>query len=156
MGVGRLGITGYQKLESPSLRNWLGLDANFIGGIRISGMSPMGGLSENKLRVNDVLVSIDGAEIGQDATVPIPERPSERINFLAVVTRKPPGAQVAVAIRRPQPDGKPAKLIVENITLFSSHLMFKVPHYDGYDGRPSYFIIGGLVFVPLTPLLGSC
>ena len=150
IGIGDLGIMRAEKLESPALRSWLGLEADFLGGVRISAVSPMGGCSENALRVNDVIVSLDGCAVGQDGSVELPGRTSERIHYSAMVTRKPPGATMAVEIRRPQFNGKPAAFVKENITLLSSNLCSKVPSFDGFDARPSYFFIGGLVFVPLS------
>lgn len=140
VGVAALGIGRVQSLESPALRRKLQLSASFSGGVRVPAVWPLGP-AVGKLEVDDVLVSVDGVEIGQDATVPL--RGNERIHFLHLVTRHLAGREVVkLGVRR---QGK--ELEVEIAVRPDRWL---VPRIDGYDSAPEYVIVGGLVFVPLS------
>merc|ERR1711879_521268 len=94
-----------------------------------------------KLCVDDVILSVDDMEIGQDATVPL--RDNERIHFLHLVTRRLAGRDAArVRVWR---NGAEVEVAVD---LQPDRWM--VPRIDGYDAAPEYAIVGGLVFVPLS------
>lgn len=139
-GVASLGIGRVQTLESPALRRHLGLPDGFTGGVRVPAVWPLGPAA-GKLEVDDVLLSLDGIEIGQDGTVPL--RDNERINFLYLVTRHLAGfdrAKLLVWRKR-------VELELEVALRPDSWL---VPRIDGFDASPEYLIVGGLVFVPLT------
>eukprot|EP00929_Paragymnodinium_shiwhaense_P077237 TRINITY_DN39775_c0_g1_i1.p1 TRINITY_DN39775_c0_g1~~TRINITY_DN39775_c0_g1_i1.p1 ORF type:complete len:565 (+),score=125.89 TRINITY_DN39775_c0_g1_i1:72-1766(+) len=140
MGVASLGIGRVQMLESPALRRHLKLPEDFTGGVRIPSVSALGA-SADKLEVDDVLVAVDGVEIGQDGTVPL--RENERIHFLHLITRRLAGRDMArVKVMR---RGKELEVEVQ-----VRPEKWLVPRIDGYDAAPEYCIIGGLVFVPLS------
>lgn len=140
IGVASLGLGRVQTLESHVLRRKLGLVDGFTGGVRIPAIWPLGP-SLGCLHVDDVLVSIDDIEIGQDATVPL--RNNERIHFLHLVTRRRAGRDKSkVKVLR---DGKEIEV---DIPLRPDKWL--VPRLDGYDAAPEYYIVGGLVFVPLS------
>jgi hypothetical protein len=139
-GVASLGIGRVQSLESPALRKQLGLQPGFTGGVRVPAVWPLGP-SIGKLQVDDVLVSVDGVEIGQDATVPL--RGNERIHFSHLITKHLAGREaVKLGVRR-----KGSDLEVE-VQLEPDRWL--VPRLDGFDAAPEYAIFGGLVFVPLS------
>jgi hypothetical protein len=92
------------------------------------------------LERDDVLISVDGVEIGQDGTVPL--RPSERINYRHTVTSKRTGDEASLVYLR---DGKR-----ETTTIKVAPQSLLVPDLDGWDASPQYCIFGGLVFVPLS------
>jgi len=139
-GVASLGIAKVQALESPALRRQLGLPSGFTGGVRVPAVWPLGP-AMGKLKVDDVLVAVDGVEIGQDATVPL--RGNERIHFSHLVTKRLAGHEaVQLGVRR-----QGVEIKVE-IKLEPERWL--VPRYDGYDAAPEYLIFGGLVFVPLS------
>lgn len=139
-GVASLGIGRVQPLESPALRRQLGLPAGTSGGVRVPAVWPLGP-AMGKLQVDDVLVAVDGVEIGQDATVPL--RGNERIHFSHLVTKRLAGREaVKLGVRR-----QGAELEVD-IDLEPERWL--VPRLDGYDAAPEYAIFGGLVFVPLS------
>jgi hypothetical protein len=116
------------------------LPAGFTGGVRVPTVWPLGP-AVNKLQVDDVLVSVDGIEIGQDATVPL--RGNERIHFSHLVTRRVAEQEVVkLGVRR-----QGVEVEVE-IQLKTDRWL--VPRFDGYDAHPEYAIFGGLVFVPLS------
>lgn len=140
LGVASLGIGRVQALESPVLRRHVGLPDGFTGGVRVPTVWPLGPAA-GKLQVDDVLVSIDGVEIGQDATVPL--RGNERIHFLHLVTRRLAGRDVATV-----------KVLRNGIELELAIGLrpdrWLAPRIDGYDAAPEYLIAGGLVFMPLS------
>jgi len=140
IGVASLGIGNVQSLESPALRKQLGLQPGFTGGVRVPAVWPLGP-SRGKLEVDDVLVSVEGNEIGQDGTVPL--RGNERIHFSHLVTKHMAGREtVKLGVRR-----KGCDLTIE-IKLEPDRWL--VPRFDGLDAAPEYAIFGGLVFVPLS------
>jgi S1-C subfamily serine protease len=139
-GVASLGIGKVQSLESPALRRQLGLPPAFTGGVRVPAVWPLGP-AVGKLQVDDVLVAVDGIEIGQDATVPL--RGNERIHFSYLVTKRVAGREaVKLGVRR-----QGAEVQVE-VKLEPERWL--VPRLDGFDAAPEYAIFGGLVFVPLS------
>lgn len=121
------------------MRRSLGLKEGYTGGVRIATVWPLGP-SAGKLRTDDVLLAVDGVEIGQDATVPL--RNNERINFLHLVTRQKSLDTVTVKVAREGRD--------EEVKIELRPDRWVVPRMDGYDAAPEYFIVGGLVFVPLS------
>jgi len=140
IGTASLGIGRVQTLESPALRRHLGLPDGFSGGVRIPAVWPLGP-AVGKLQVDDVIISLDGIEIGQDATVPL--RDNERIFFSYLVTRRLAGKEsVRVQVWR--------KGREEDVDVQLMPDRWLVPRLDGYDSAPEYVIVGGLVFVPLS------
>jgi S1-C subfamily serine protease len=133
-GIPSLGIYA-QTLESPVLRAKLGAES----GVRVSSVAPLG-TSAGILEPDDVLISVDGIEIGQDGTVPL--RPSERINYRHTVTRKRTGDAAELVYLR----GGERK--VTKVSVGPQSLL--VPELDGWDASPQYCIFGGLVFVALS------
>ncbi|XP_062179703.1 protease Do-like 2, chloroplastic isoform X2 [Phragmites australis] len=87
----------------------------------------------------DVIVSFDGISVGCEATVPF--RSTERIAFRYLTSQKYAGDIAQLGIIR---DGNSMK--VQTVLQPRKHL---VPfHVEG--GQPSYLIVAGLVFTPLT------
>lgn len=94
---------------------------------------------ENKLRANDVLLSINNIEIGMDGSIQLsPNRPDERINFRSIVTSQRVGSKVILDVLR---DRQRKQL---EVTLGITQ--FIVPQYDGFDACPLYAVCGGCVF----------
>jgi len=151
-GVAGLGCE-VQTLESKALRKRLGLHDEHGGGVRISALwSPVPRLPENLedlstdrmkknredglisdsegLELDDVLLSIDGIEVGQDGTIPLSEsRPHERIGKSYLITRNRIGRSLKLDILR---SGKPISL---QTTLRPSRYL--CPVYDSFDACPS-------------------
>ena len=59
-----------------------------------------------------------------------------------LITSLPTGAPVDILLQR---QGEEVR-----VTVTTAPAQFLVPRTDGHDCKPSYFICGGLVFVPLT------
>ena len=127
-----------QPLESEAHRRDLGLPANFEDGVLVT-RAFFGSSAWGILEPTDVLLEVDGVRVAADGTVPF--RDEERLDFDWLVSRHQVGERIDVVVWR---DG------VE----LSCVLPLKPPAYlvaeDRYDVRPSYFIFGGLLFVPLT------
>lgn len=140
VGVPSLGIGRPQTLESPALRRGLKLPDGFTGGVRISAVWPLGP-AVGLLQPGDVLLTVDGVEIGQDGTVPL--RDNERIHFMHLLTRRLAGRDIVdVRVMR---EGTELDM---RVPLRPDRWL--VPRLDGYDAAPEYTMVGGLVFVPLS------
>ena len=160
-GITNLGILGAQNLESKALRRHLGLEElDLSGGVRIVGgrltQEEMEASEKNgetteaskpddvedgssRLQCNDVLLAINGEEIGYDGTIQLsPTRPDERINFRVLITSEKVGTNMTLDVLRSK---KRQKL---DIILDSTR--FLVPQYDDFDASPLYAVCGGCVF----------
>nr|MBP7323060.1 trypsin-like peptidase domain-containing protein [Deltaproteobacteria bacterium] len=129
-----------QAMENPALRKQYRL-ADGQTGVRISRIlmdSPV----INLLKVNDVILSIGGIDVADDGTIML--RPGERTSWQYIVQQKQLGDTVAMNILR---DGQP---LTVNATLSIPINYGRLVPYEQYDVLPSYYIIGGLVFEPLT------
>lgn len=138
-GFPSLGVL-LQKLENPALRACLKVPSN--EGVmvrRVETTSPAHGV----LKEGDVIVSFDGVQVGCEGTVPF--RSTERIAFRYLISQKFSGDAAELGIIR---EGAYAK--VQTVLQPRVHL---VP-YNVEGGQPSYLIIAGLVFTPLSePLI---
>lgn len=129
-----------QTMENPTLKSVYGLKKSESGVlvIRVIPGSPAHGI----VREKDVLLSIDGHMIADDATVEF--RPDERTSCVYYIQVRQIGQGVDLDILR---QGKRRKArIVLNKPATSLDLVPK----SRYDTKPSYYIYGGLVFSPLT------
>ncbi|KAI3829607.1 hypothetical protein L1987_03733 [Smallanthus sonchifolius] len=138
-GFPSLGIL-LQKLENPALRACLKVPSN--EGVLVRRVEPTSGAS-NVLKEGDVIVSFDGVEVGSEGTVPF--RSTERIAFRYLISQKFTGDLAELGIIR-----SGAFMKVNTAMKPRVHL---VPyHIEG--GQPSYLIVAGLVFTPLSePLI---
>jgi len=125
-----------QNLESSSHRSSLGLEHSH--GLLVTAVVYEGS-AWKLLKAGDVLLAIEGVKIAADGTVRF--RKGERINFAYVVSQHHVGDEVKVDIWR---NGQP----------MSCAVALKPPQYlvpeDRYDVKPTYYLYGGLLFVPLT------
>lgn len=141
-GFPALGVE-WQKMESPVMRAALGLGPGDRGVLvrRIEPTSPVAAV----LKQGDVLLAFDGVDIGMDGTVPF--RSGERIGFSYLISQKMSGDGATLRVL----SGGVAREVTVNLT----PLYRLIPvHID--NRPPSYFILGGLVFTPVTiPLLRS-
>jgi S1-C subfamily serine protease len=138
-GVPGLGIA-WQDMENPGLR------ANFRmsekqTGILITYIAP-GAAAGATVHIGDVLLAIEGKPIANDGTISF--RGTERIHFANEVQRKFMDETISCRILR---DGKGMDVTIPLRTPLQSGRL--VP-YTQYDKTPTYYIVGGLVFQPLT------
>ncbi|KAI3923050.1 hypothetical protein MKW92_006981 [Papaver armeniacum] len=129
-----------QKLENPALRTCLKVQSN--EGVLVRKIEPTAD-AYNVLKEGDVIVSFDDVSVGSEGTVPF--RSTERIAFRYLISQKFAGDTVEIGIIR-----KGTFMKVQTVVNPRVHL---VPyHIEG--GQPSYLIIAGLVFTPLSePLI---
>ena len=107
-------------------------------------MAPLSNASA-LLKPGDIIMSFDNVQIASDGTVPF--RTGERIAFSYLTSQRFTGEKAHVTIMR---EGKILELEVE-LCLPSSLV---APHLRGND--PSYMVVAGFVFTPLTePYLDS-
>lgn len=138
-GIPALGIS-WQDMENPDLRQRYKMDKEQTGVLinKIYPDSPAEGL----LKSEDVILSIDGANIANDGTVEF--RKSERTSFGYLIQNKFINDTVELQILR---DGSPRRVKIQLTK--TSHIFHLVPNQQ-YDIAPTYYILGGLVFEPLT------
>ena len=141
-GIPDLGIW-WQSTENDSLRKTLRLPMDNSGVLVTKvayGASAWGALKEG-----DTLTKIDGIKIGQDGTIPF--RDDERIDFSDLISRRQGGEKIDAVVVR---DGKEMNV---KVPMLPSADLVPGPRYDA---KPSYFIVGGLVFMPLSDeLIGA-
>ncbi|KAG8067187.1 hypothetical protein GUJ93_ZPchr0005g14300 [Zizania palustris] len=125
-----------QKLENPALRESLKVSSS--EGVLVRRVEPTAPASR-VLKKGDVITSFDGVAVGCEGTVPF--RSTERIAFRYLTSQKYAGDVAQLGIIRA---GNMMK--VQTVLEPRKHL---VPfHVEG--GQPSYLIVAGLVFTPLT------
>ncbi|KAM7527115.1 hypothetical protein LguiB_030525 [Lonicera macranthoides] len=129
-----------QKLESPALQACLNVPPN--RGVLVRRVEPTSGASD-VLKEGDVIVSFDGVHVGCEGTVPF--RSTERIAFRYLVSQKFTGDTVNIGIIRAGAFTKVQASVIPRVHLVPYHI-------EG--GQPSYLVVGGLVFTPLSePLI---
>lgn len=138
-GFPSLGIL-LQKLENPALRECLKVPSN--EGVLVRRVEPTSGAS-NVLKEGDVIVSFDGVDVGSEGTVPF--RSTERIAFRYLISQKFTGDIAELGIIR-------AGAFMKVQTAMNPRVHLVPYHIEG--GQPSYLIVAGLVFTPLSePLI---
>lgn len=127
----------WQRLESATHRKSLGLTPGGGGVfvVRVAFQSSAWGI----LKEGDVLLAIDGEEVGPDGTLTL--RRGELVDHSFRVALRHVGEKIKLSILR---DRKRLEL---EVMLTGPSLL--VPE-DRYDVMPTYFIFGGVLFAPLT------
>lgn len=129
-----------QKLENPALRACLKVES--IEGVLVRRVEPTSD-AHNVLKEGDVIVSFDDVHVGCEGTVPF--RSNERIAFRYLISQKFAGDVSDLGIIRAGEFKKVKAVLNPRVHLVPFHI-------DG--GQPSYLIIAGLVFTPLSePLI---
>ncbi|CAM8881578.1 unnamed protein product [Rhodiola kirilowii] len=140
-GFPSLGVL-LQKLENPALRTYLKVQSN--EGVLVRKVEPTAD-ANRVLKEGDVIVSFDGVQVGSEGTVPF--RTNERIAFRYLISQKFAGDIAEIGIIRAG--------ILQKVQVALNPRVHLVPyHIEG--GQPSYLIIAGLVFTPLSePLINE-
>ena len=141
-GIPDLGIW-WQGTENTGLRAALSLNAD-NSGVLITKVA-YGSSGWGALKEGDALVKLDGVKIGNDGTISF--RDDERIDFSDIVSRRQVGESLdAVVIRE-------GSAHAVKIPLKAAVDLVPGPRYDS---KPSYLIVVGLVFMPLSDdLIGA-
>lgn len=129
-----------QTMENDDMRAFYKMEAN-QSGIIVTDIFPDSPV-KNILKINDVLLSIDGNNIDNDGKITF--RKNERTFYSFFVEEKQIGDQVNVMILR---DGKEMSFNISLDRNFEGEQL--VPYYK-YNETPQYYILGGFVFQPLT------
>jgi len=140
-GVAGLGVTT-QTAESAHLRRYRGLAGDETGVVvtRVAPLSPLRGV----VAPGAVLLAIDGVPIANDGSVPLPGdggRP-RRVDYDHLATSKPTGSEVVVRVLERGARADHAVTLAPIPRL--------VPCFHGLDAHPTFFVVGGLVFAPLS------
>ena len=136
-GFPDLGIVT-QALESKAHRRSLSLSPRSHSGVLITGVAH-GGSAHGILEEGDVLLMLDGKYIAADGSIRF--RKGERIDMAHQVAKRHVGESMPVKVYR---DGEE-----QNFELPMKPPRFLVAE-DSYDVRPTYYLYGGLLFVPLS------
>jgi hypothetical protein len=130
---------GYMLCENPSLRSKHKLK-HPTSGILVTKVAPMAAAAKAGMKENDILTSIGGSKIGNDGTIDF--RRGERLSFRHNIGNHRIGEKLELKILR---DGKALTLTAEG-----SESPQLVTRHRTPGTVPSYFIVGGVVFTPLT------
>jgi S1-C subfamily serine protease len=131
----------FQSLENEAFRKSLQMVPRKHSGVYIKEVAKLGALAE-KLKQGDVLLQIDGQRIGNDMTVHF--RDTESVDFRHRITGTRKGSKTTLRVLR---KGKELTVSAE-LPGNTHHLL--CPRYHELDCVPTFLIVGGLVFVPLT------
>ncbi len=138
-GTPTLGVS-LQQMENPDIRKSFRMQTDHSG-VLINKIYP-GSPGEGHLQKGDVLLSIDEINIENDGTVEF--RKGERTFFLYIMQQKQLHESVSLTILR---EGREQALSIHLTKPVGFDRL--VPHRQ-YDTPPTYFIMGGLIFEPLT------
>ena len=133
----------HMELRNRSLRDKLRVLPEQTG-VVVTKVSPLA--AELQLLEDDVITAIDNKVVGDDFTVEL--RRSELVAADYLITCKQMGEPTQFSILR---NGKPLEFSV-----LLTPLPHVIPRCHNFDCVPTYLIIGGLVFTPLTcPMLDN-
>ncbi|HIP40928.1 MAG TPA: serine protease [Campylobacterales bacterium] len=139
-GFPRLGIYT-EKIENPTQKEYYKLDEK-LGGILVIAImhnSPF----KDVLKKEDIITAIDGHKIESDGTVAF--RTNQYTHFKYYIDIHQYGDEVTLDILR-----KGKKIVLKvRLSKDASQANFTYAKQE-YDKMPSYFMLGGYVFSPLT------
>lgn len=138
-GIPGLGILT-QKMENPGMRRRHGMTEDQSGVLLIHVIHDSA--ADGYLKEGDVLLKIEGESIGDDGTVEF--RPQERTSLSYFVQRRQVGEEIQLQVLR---DGEVKDLHVALVNPMERDWLVPM---EVYDVLPTYYIYGGVVFVPLN------
>lgn len=139
-GVPDIGVV-YQHLRNKQQRGSLGMEDGQTGVLVLEPQPGFEGV--DKLLPGDIILSADGHKIANDAT--IAWHNNQRIEFVYIVEQKQVGDPLALNVLR---DGVSLDLSIPLLITKRANRN-PVPRI-AYESRPTYYILGGVVFSPLT------
>ena len=138
-GIPGIGIFP-QGMENPDIRRKFGMTEKQTGVLvnKIYPDSPARGV----LKLRDIILSVDGKDVENDGTVEF--RKGERTSGEYLIQNKHINDTASIKILR-------EKRILDVVIKLTKPVNFErlVP-FERYDVAPTYYILGGLVFEPLT------
>jgi len=137
------GLT-FQKLEHEGLKRFLGLTRPDDTGILVMDVAPCDGAApaaagSQALLPGDVLTHIDGTPVADDGSIYF--REGERLSARYLPAAKFVGDTVRVSVVRARKRMDLRFALQAKRSLVATNL---------YDTQPSYFVLAGLVFTPLS------
>ncbi len=135
-GYPELGVD-HLRMDNPALRADLGLP-NGSSGVVVANTDPYGAAAE-LLKPRDILLSIDGHPIANDGSVRLDGNSVEYTEF---VERKQCTENIFFTVWR---ENKTLAIVVP-LKRKPDPFIFR----QTYDEKPEYFIVGGLIFSPLS------
>jgi S1-C subfamily serine protease len=138
-GIPGLGVL-YQEMENPDLRYELGMN-EVQAGVLVTRVYP-GSPATGILKPGDVVLSVDGIAVANDGTIEL--REGEWTSCEYVIQRKHINDTVRLTVLR---EGSVVSVEIRLTKPVNAERL--VPH-EQYDVAPTYYILGGLVFQPLT------
>jgi len=137
-GIPNLGISS-QPMENPDIRHRFGMKETQTG-VLVNEIYP-DSRAKGVLKTGDVILSVDGQDVENDGTIEL--RKGERTSWKYSMQRKHINDKVHLEILRNR-----QIMDVELELSVSNTCRGLVP--EEYDVAPTYYILGGLVFEPLT------
>ena len=131
----------WQVMENAQLRAQYAMQRGQTG-VLVRRVSPPFD-ADDKLRRGDVLLAVDGLSIANDGTIPL--RPDERISLLRAIDRKHVGDVLSMRLLR----GGKERTVELRLTVAKATFPWLVAQRR-YGERPTYYIVGGMVFSALT------
>ena len=129
-----------QSMENQSLKKMYSMQRRQTG-VLVLKVLP-GAPAEGVVKPGDVVVAVDGQVVADDGTIEF--RPRERTSSAYLVQQHQLGEKLELEVLR---RGRKKTLrVVLNRAVGSLDLVAR----ERYDVRPTYFIYGGLILVPLT------
>ena len=138
-GIPGIGIT-WQAMKNPGLRAHYQMKEQQTG-VLIQYVAPRSS-AQGIVQAGDVILAIEDKPVANDGTIPF--RGTERIHFADAVQDKFMGEAVRCGILRD------VKVMEVTIPLRTTLGSVRLVPYTQYDTVPTYYIVGGLVFQPLT------
>ena len=129
-----------QEMENPDIRHKFAMTEKQTGVLvdRISTDSPARGV----LKSGDIILSVDGTDIENDGTIEF--RKGERTSYDYLIQKKYIDDTVQMKILREN------EILNLEIKLTKPANFGRLVPCERYDVAPTYYILGGLVFEPLT------
>eukprot|EP00747_Dinoflagellata_sp_TGD_P002387 gnl/TRDRNA2_/TRDRNA2_104083_c0_seq1.p1 gnl/TRDRNA2_/TRDRNA2_104083_c0~~gnl/TRDRNA2_/TRDRNA2_104083_c0_seq1.p1 ORF type:complete len:400 (-),score=63.88 gnl/TRDRNA2_/TRDRNA2_104083_c0_seq1:94-1266(-) len=127
-----------QPLENEHMRAALGMRKNQSGALvrKIDPSTP----ASRVFKKGDIVLNVEGQDVGNDAKIPFRGEQNERIDLSYLVSKKFVDQDCRFTILRDKREHD----CVMNLSLLQP-LVPRLPEVP-----PKYFIVGGLVFVPLS------
>ena len=138
-GIPDIGIS-CQKMENSALRKKYNMNSKQTG-LLINKIYP-GSSAEGRLKSEDIILAVDNKNVENDGTIEF--RENERTFFIYVIQNKYINDTVNFNILRE------SKIINVKIKLTTPVNFWRLVPHQQYDIAPTYYILGGLVFEPLT------
>ncbi|MCK4649008.1 trypsin-like peptidase domain-containing protein [bacterium] len=138
-GIPGLGVS-WQKMENPDLRAKLNMTERETG-ILVNKIYP-GSPTRGILKSGDIILSIDGRDIANDGTIEF--RKDERTSWGYLAQKKYINDPLSFEILREK------EIRSVEIRLSLPLDTWRLVPNAQYDVAPTYYILGGLVFEPLT------